>query len=484
MKKLIEDIKKIIASDFRKLLSHSKNYLSANIFIAILSFLSLPIMTRLLSTDQYGLVSIFISIVSILEIIFILSINGAIKINFIKENYNHREYLFSNLIALIGINIIFFLILLILNNNLAIKFNIPFFLIITAGITAIGGVFLNIKLSLLQGKQESKLYSLISIMKESSIILFSLIAIALLKSNRELGYIYVTLIMTLLFSLYSFLSLLKESKFVFKIKYVKDAIFFGLPLLPHALSGFLLKFVDQLIINQLVGASKTGIYSLGYKVGSLMHMVAISFNNAWQPIYWKLIKEEKWKEMNKLAQKFSFYIFWIAIILIIFSKEIIIIISERSYYEAMYITPFVVLSYTFFYLYTLYSGISYYKKKTWLISINTIVAVSVNIVLNYALIPLYGFKVAAITTLISYVILFFLNYCTSNFILKYDKLKIKSTFTGIIYVLSAFCITIILLYNNLTYNVELLIKILTLIVTSVLMFKRQISSLSKILLKK
>ena len=62
--------KKLFDAGTLDFLYHSKNYLSASLFVNSLSIVSIPIMTRLLSTSEFGLLSVVISFAGMLSVIF------------------------------------------------------------------------------------------------------------------------------------------------------------------------------------------------------------------------------------------------------------------------------------------------------------------------------------------------------------------------------------------------------------------------------
>lgn len=467
-------IKKLFAPNTLTLLRNSKNYFSAKLIISVVSFLSLPIITRLLTPEDYGIVSLFTSFASVFTILFLLSISSAIKVNYIKKDFPHGEYLFSNVIFLLIINIIFVLLVYLFKRQLELTFNLPGFIIFLAALTSMGNVFLQMKIGVLHGQQRSRLASFLDATENTSIILVSLLVIYLMTKNLYLGQIYTELVIAILFAIYSFFALLRESKPRFKFAYVKDALKFGLPLTPHAISGFILHFSDQIIINQLVGVAKTGIYSFAYKIGNLMNMLVASMNIAWQPIYWEYIKNEKWNAINALARKYAKYVYLAAIFFICFSKEITMLLSEPSYYESVQIIPVIILSYVFLFLYTLFSGISFYEKRTGLISINTLIAAAINIGLNYWLIPKYGYQIAAWTTLFSFACLFGLHYINSKFVLKYNKLRVKSVMPDFFVLLLVFIIHYALSSINLGVWTMLAIKIILPVLASAYLFRKNI----------
>ena len=55
-----------------------------------------------------------------------------------------------------------------------------------------------------------------------------------------------------------------------KWKYIRDALDYGLPLVPHALAGWALLASDRLILEHYVSLTELGLYNFGYKLGMVM----------------------------------------------------------------------------------------------------------------------------------------------------------------------------------------------------------------------
>ena len=174
-----------------------------------------------------------------------------------------------------------------------------------------------------------------------------------------------------------------------------------MPLIPHALSGIILSHFDRIIINQISGTIETGLYSFAYNIGMIMNIIVLAMNKSWVPIFYNNLRKEEYNKIYNLAYNYSKYIFFAAIVLTAFSQEVVIIMADKSYYSSLSLIPIIILGYVFVFLYTLYANYSFYRKKTLLISIATLLAGGVNIGLNYLLIPRFGYIAAAFTTLIS-----------------------------------------------------------------------------------
>jgi O-antigen/teichoic acid export membrane protein len=275
-----------------------------------------------------------------------------------------------------------------------------------------------------------------------------------------MGSVYANLLISSVFSIYIFYNLLKISSFEFSFKYVKYSLKFGIPLLPAMLSSFILASFDIIIINQLEGSTNTGLYSFAYNIGMLMEMLILATANSWQPIFYEEFGNKNYLKLDRMAYNYSKYIYLSAVLLILFSKELVMILADKSYHVALNLVPIIVLGYLCFYLYTLYGHYTTYRKKTYLSSLYTMVAGIINIGLNYLLIPKFGYYIAAYTTFISYFVLFLLYYLNAKFILKDHVISLGKIFPNFLIVLLIGIIYVVITnYVNL-YLIVLLVKLI------------------------
>jgi O-antigen/teichoic acid export membrane protein len=114
----------------------------------------------------------------------------------------------------------------------------------------------------------------------------------------------------------------------------------------------------------------------------------------------------------------------------------------------------------FFFYYTMYVNYAFYEKKTYLISIFTIIAGGINIGLNYLWIPQYGYSAAAWTTLVSYLILFLLHYLNVRFIIKFSSINsIGKYFIDLIPIVMSGYLLYWINTHEMSYLIQFLIKI-------------------------
>ncbi|MDG2005640.1 MAG: polysaccharide biosynthesis C-terminal domain-containing protein, partial [Novosphingobium sp.] len=90
---------------------------------------------------------------------------------------------------------------------------------------------------------------------------------------------------------------------------------------------------------------------------------------------------------------------------LLLSRELMFLLGGESFRVALPIVPVVIMAQGAMFLATIYASYAFFRKRTGLISMATLSAAAINVVLNIWLIPIYGYVAAAWTTWASYLLL-------------------------------------------------------------------------------
>lgn len=244
----------------------------------------------------------------------------------------------------------------------------------------------------------------------------------------------------------------------FSLKMCKYACALSLPLLVHELSGVLLNSSDRIIIKQLCGAREAALYSIAYTIAMVMTVVLSSLNQAWVPWFFNKLEKNDGLSIKKAVPLYvtGFTLGCIGLMLI--GPEMILIFGGESYAEAAYVIPPVCLAIEVQFIYTLYVNIEFFLKKTTYISLATAGATVINIVLNYLMIPQFGYVAAAYTTVIGYGFawLFHSIVCSRT---QYKDVFEKKTITISVSVCLGAMFLALILYRNTVSRVVVLLLI-------------------------
>ena len=208
-----------------------------------------------------------------------------------------------------------------------------------------------------------------------------------------------------------FAILVLEGK-AFKLKYCKYALPLGLPLIIHYLSGNLMGFSDRIMIQRMCGNEEVAIYSIAYTCAMFVDILRNSLNSAWDPWVFERLNSNRTEDIQGYTKYYLLFFISLCIYVMLFAPELLLIFGGKTYLEAKYVIPPVVLGYIFCMIYSLFSCLERYAKQQKIFAVITFICAVANIVLNFLLIPVFGYIAAAYTTLFSYILsslLHFLN---------------------------------------------------------------------------
>lgn len=433
------DASENVASDVGAggLLRHARNYLTAGAITAAAGLVTVPLLTRLLSVEEYGYLGIFHSMVSVFAIVLGLNLHGALSRYILERTEDLPDYLRTTL-SFLGVAIALELVLFFfLRDVFGGLFEVPGSLFFAAVLVAASQILWNLNWKYLVASLQSGAYARLNAMKavaEPAIGIALIVGIygwqmgalpdlgdetrETLATGLHWGQIGGIFSVGLVFAFVLGRRLWRTAAAGrANRRHLRYALGFGLPLMPHTLSTYVLNLFDVIIINMVVGAEPAGLYAFAYAIGAIMRSVVGAMNQAWQPIFTDHRSAGRYDKIGRLAGGYARYVYCAAVALVLFAEEIAMLLADDRYDAALPLVPVIVFGYVALFLYNLYANHSFYLRRTGLISLATVVASAVNIGLNFWLIPIYGFVAAAWTTLASYLVLLLMHYLTARVVL-------------------------------------------------------------------
>jgi len=204
----------------------------------------------------------------------------------------------------------------------------------------------------------------------------------------------------------------KEIRFNFpKFVNLREYFIFSLPLLPSNISNWVINSSDRYVITLFLGTAFAGYYAPGYTLGSLILTFAMPLSFLLPPVLSRYYDEKKLNEFSKVLKYSTKYYLLIAIPsvfgLSILSKSILSILATPEIADMGYlITPYTAISYLLYGLQGIIGNILVVEKKTKILGYTMSLSAIINLGLNIMIVPLIGINGAAITTLISFILVF------------------------------------------------------------------------------
>lgn len=202
-----------------------------------------------------------------------------------------------------------------------------------------------------------------------------------------------------------------HKRFTFYHKeYWKRAILFNMPLLPHYLSTVVLHSSDRIIIKDIVGAEEAAIYSVANSAAMAMQLFGSSISQALQPWLFKKLKDKSYMGIGTIMNISLMFVAGLNLILIALAPEAVAILGPSSYREAIWIIPPLTASVVVMFFYQHFVNVEFYFEESRITSAASIGAAVLNVILNFWLIPVFGYLAAGYTTLFSYSLFAIIHY--------------------------------------------------------------------------
>lgn len=390
--------------------------LCGSVILQGITFITLPIFSRILGSSQFGYYSVFMSWEGIFSVLLALGINTSIGAGVYYYANEYKSFrsniLFFNIIVAFFSVLIYLLLYSKINVLLDYNFNIYVALFIVSFSVNVIGSFT----SVLIFEKKALLNFILSVFLSISNVILSLIFIVYfprenLYESRVYGYLVSYFTATIIIIICYF----AKNRFRIDTKYLKYGIYFGLPVVFHQLSHYVLGQSDRIMMQKMsVLDSEIGIYSLFYTFCGVIRILLNAFNTSFGPYYADYINAN---DKDSMVSKSKNYIELFTIICIGFlmlSREVSYIMADEEFYGGINLIPIITISAYFTFLYQFAVNYEFFYRRTKIIASGTIGAAIVNIILNVVFIRKFGMYGAAYSTLISYGLLFIFHFIIAN----------------------------------------------------------------------
>lgn len=228
----------------------------------------------------------------------------------------------------------------------------------------------------------------------------------------------------------------------------RELLIFSLPLLLSNILVYAIVWIDTLMLGYFRTAAEVGIYNAAHPTAALMFVLPTALISLFLPIITGYYSRKKFRQVEEIYKRVSKWIFFVnfplLLLMAIFSRQIIRIIFGQDYLSATTPLAILVFGYLVYSLSYTSSNILSMAKKTKLIFYITLIFTASNILFNYLLIPKYGVNGAAVATSLSYITgsLFFVFFGYRKIrILPVSKSFFKSILAGIISIFLVYFLT-------------------------------------------
>ena len=403
----------------KKLLKNSVLLIVGNFSSKILVFLLVPFYTSVLSTEEYGISDLLVTTVNLVYPIVTLMISTAVLRFSLDKDGNSKQILstgfwiqFVGFVFLTAVSLLFF-------RHTSYAQYLWYFIAYYGTFTVY-----TLLLQYAKGMEKVAIYAFASVI--NTVILIGCNLLFLLRFHLGVqGYIssmiiaYGTTAIIVFFGSGAWKDITSPGKIDKAI--AKSMVRYSVPLMPNSISWWVSNSSDRYIMNMYRTKDELGVYSVAYKIPSIMSTVTSILLNAWEISAVDEFGTEKSRKFFSQMYKHYFEILTILCVLIMMLvKPLASILFQKDFYSAWLFVPALLFASVFNTMSAFLGTIFTAAKKTNSIFTTTMLGALTNIALNFALIPSFGAQGAAVATAIGYIATYAARMVGSRKIMKLE----------------------------------------------------------------
>ena len=396
---------------YKKLAKNTSIFALGTFGSKLLVFLIIPLYTHILTTDDYGKIDLFTSTISLMLPFTTLLIYEA-AIRFLIGKEYDEKIIFNNCILVFIWGVLLSLIVspcLYIFNMGEFAF-IFFFLLVLSNYYTVFGQYL-------KASGNNIAFTISGIINTSSTVFLNLLFLLVFKLG-VVGYFYSLMLSYFISGIYIFLKCNTLKLLNFKsadIKSLKEMLKYSMPLVPNNLMWWIMNAGDKYVINFYLGDSANGIFSLAYKIPTILTMLFSIFMQAWQV---SAIEERADKKRNDFFKKIfdllSLILIIITLFIIIGIEPLFNLIIGNDFITSYKYVPLLCVA-TLVNCYATFAGVVYIITKDSKKSFNTTFFGAItNLFFNFILVSKIGLYGVAVATILGYFTVMILRFNDSK----------------------------------------------------------------------
>lgn len=380
-------------------------YLLSQVSIFAAPIALIPILTRTLTPEDFGIASLFLTLSGSLGGFVLLSGTGAVTRKYFvrhEDSLNFPEYIFNALLLNVGLAIL----------AAPVTFALWFFEVLELPTLVFALLPLMLAFSCLKSykhklwnvQKNSKAFALFDLSYSVCLVALVLFSVFFVSDGWQ-ARVFPSFLLEGLFCIIGLYFLLREDGLKARPNWVclRDILKYGLPLFPHTLGLMLLSSFDRLILGSLTGTSSVGVYAIAVSYASLLSIVTIAIDNMVRPHLFELFKR------NLYTDHFSYIMIFLCYLAVVCAAGLGLY-ATRGYLFPIFVGPsfqnaqnfvgWLILGQVFVAIYRFWIKAIFFSGVTFWVSVVSLLAGILSALSYFVLIPIWGVEGAAISALL------------------------------------------------------------------------------------
>ncbi len=412
-------------------------YTVANILVKGINFLSLPIFSRLLTTEEFGYYNIFIAVDAVAYCIVGFALHSSVQSAQQRYGSSTNKYISSISIlyplSFFGLALIVF----VFGNQISLSLQLDKTAILFGLLSGLGSAAVLLYNSVVALDYSYKKYLIVALFNSAGNVVLSLVLmLTVFQTNKLWGRLLGAAISSGVLAIGIIVSFWIKEHPHFNAEYWRWGLRYSLPIIANGLSQVILAQFNKVILMALVGATAAGLFGLATNIQSILNVITASIGTVWNTWFYSVVTSNK-KAISARASNLIDLFAFLTVSMLITCPEMILILGGRPYEDSFSVAIPLILSAFFIYCYNLVVSMEYFSGRTIFVPVGTLLAALINVVFCNILIPYYGWIAAGYVTLASYIIYFIFHWYIASKLASFQILPFKGLMIAFIAILSA-----------------------------------------------
>ena len=418
----------------KQLAGQTAIYGLSSIVARVINFFFVPLYTRMLTTGNYGLASELLAYIALLQVVLTFGMETGF-FRFASKDKERADVLFSTALISLGTTSLLFLMLIVLfSGQLSTFAGHPVNYIVYAAIILAIDCFTALLFAELRFKNKAFNFALFRSIKILTEVGFNLVLFLLLPkyfvshpdsmllnfipATPDYGYILLAILLSCFVSMLLFVPRLIKLKIVFSKQQFTELLVYSLPLMIAGLPGVANDFISRIFFRFFAPATapwqdQLGIFNANVKLAVFMVLFVQMFRYAAEPFFFSSSNRDDMKKVYADVMKY-FVAFCVLIFLgIAMYPELFSLLLGKEFRIGIAVLPIMLIANIL--LGIVFNLSMWYKlsgKTKYALTI-TLLGLGINLAINIAFMPVYGYLAAAWGYLCSYLAMAIFSYYLS-----------------------------------------------------------------------
>ena len=419
-----------MANPLKQLAGQTAIYGLSTILARIINFLFVPIYTRMLSPESYGVVTEFMAYIAVLQVVLVLGLETGCFRFANKKDVNPEKVYSNAFVTVFCLSATFMALMVAFAGPISSALGYEGYsacIMYMGGILALDSITAILFAKLRQEGRAMKFaaFKTIKIITETAanLVLFLWFPkhvdsarwmLHFVSETPDFSYVIFAIFISCVICSLLFIPDYLKMSFRLEPALLKQMLAYSLPLMVAALPGVVNDFLDRILFryfdtNAEAWRSSLGLYQAAVKLAVIMNLFIQMFRYAAEPFFFKRANNKQSPQLYASVQEYFTAFCGFVFLGVILYIDIIALILGPQFREAVSIVPIMLLSYMI--LGMLFNVSMWYKLsgKTNMAIWITLSGLVVTAIVIMVFMPMFSYWAAAFGHLASYIVMFIIS---------------------------------------------------------------------------